>query len=210
MLSAFRTGDDLHTFTASRLLSIPPQQVTKEQRRLAKAVNFGLVYGQGASGLRVYAQTSFGVQLTENEAKTALKLFFQTYPAVALWQQRIRDTSQQHKSIQTPAGRIRHFALVDDRIMTESLNTPVQGGAAEVALLCLSLLYNTLEAWQTDTLIVGVIHDEFILECCKRHASEVQRLVESCMVRAFSLVFPRAPTRGLVSSKVAQTWSEGK
>src|SRR5262249_60479586 len=85
MLAAFQAGQDLHRLTAAALLGKAEGEVTKQDRQLAKAVAFGLLYGMGAKGLRNYAQQSYGVALTLEEAKRHRATFFSTYPGLKRW-----------------------------------------------------------------------------------------------------------------------------
>jgi DNA polymerase I len=88
MLSAFTGGRDLHTLTAQSLTG--REEVTKDDRKLAKAVNFGLHYGMGAKGLQSYALRSYGVEMSPEEATLYRKRFFETYPALKRWHERER------------------------------------------------------------------------------------------------------------------------
>src|SRR5215212_4119260 len=83
MLEAYREGEDLHAATARSLMG--REDITKQERDLAKAVNFGLLYGQGAAGLREYARNKYGVRMTLEEAKRYRRRFFQTYPGLKAW-----------------------------------------------------------------------------------------------------------------------------
>jgi DNA polymerase-1 len=86
LIEAYKEGRDTHIITASMLLHKKAEEVKKEERQLAKAVNFGLLFGQGAKGLKKYASTTYGVTLSEKEAAAHKKSWFQSYPAFAKWQ----------------------------------------------------------------------------------------------------------------------------
>ena len=91
MLAAYQAGEDLHSLTAALLLDKPMHQVTRDERQAAKAVNFGLIFAMGAESLRAYAQQTYGVTLTLEEATTFRTRFFEAYAGVARWQQQIRE-----------------------------------------------------------------------------------------------------------------------
>jgi DNA polymerase-1 len=148
MLDAYQKNEDLHTLTARALLG--RADVTKSDRQLAKAVNFGLLYGQGARGLRRYALASFGVTLTEAEAHR--NTFFRTYPGLRKWHRTIGDEPADTRTL---AGRRR----VGVRRYTEKLNTPVQGTGADGLKQGLALLWERRAACP-DAFPVLLVHDE--------------------------------------------------
>ena len=155
MLDAYRRGEDLHTLTAQALLG--KTEVAKADRQLAKAVNFGLLYGQGAEGLRRYALGSFGVSLTLAEATAHRETFFRTYPGLRAWH---RKAGREPVETRTLAGRRR----VGVARYTEKLNTPVQGTGADGLNRALALLWQRRSACP-DAFPVLFVHDEIVVEC---------------------------------------------
>src|SRR5262249_14556045 len=135
LLEAYRQGEDLHTRTARRVLGI--SDVTKQDRQLAKALNFGLIYGLGAEGLRGYGKSQYDQDLTLEQAVSYRKAFFDAYPGLASWHRRTGRTGKQAIETRTLAGRRR---LGVGRF-TEKLNTPVQGTGADGLKLALALLW---------------------------------------------------------------------
>ena len=208
MLEAYEHGRDLHTQTAAAVARVPVEAVTKQQRQLAKAVNFGLLFGQGAKGLAHYAQGSYGVELTEEEAKKARHLFFQTYRGLRRWQQDTVNAAKRTWQARTPAGRLRDFPQDQPAPYTEALNTPVQGGAAEVLQAALSHLERNLR--RLDAQLVNCIHDELVVEAAEQEAAAVQQALEAAMVAGMLELFPTAPTRGLVEAHVGPNWAAAK
>ncbi len=139
MRAAYEQGQDLHRKTAAAVLGIEPGAVTKGQRQMAKAVNFGLLFGQGAKGLQAYAKASYGAELSQREAEKARAAFFTAYPGLRRWQEQQQEQARFAKQVHTPGGRCR--GLDGDRqLATASLNTPIQGGAAECLLAALAAL----------------------------------------------------------------------
>jgi len=131
MVEAYQRGEDLHKATAAAVLGKPVNQVTKEDRQLAKAVNFGLLYGQSAKGLVKYAASSYGVTLSEDNAQKIRAKFFRTYGSLRQWHgeshlqagerdQRSADCARSSPTDPAEGNRMGKF--------TALVNTPVQGG----------------------------------------------------------------------------------
>jgi DNA polymerase-1 len=162
MLQAFHEGRDLHTVTASLVLGIPEQHVTKAHRQIAKSLNFGLLYGMGVKGLQAYAANTFGVSLSDAEAVKHRRRFFQTYCGLQSWHDQTGACLDVDKAIDTRtlAGRRRRQV----QKFTECLNTPVQGSGADGLKLALGQLFQHREDASTAKLI-GTVHDEIIAEC---------------------------------------------
>src|SRR5206468_8631431 len=109
LLEAYHKGIDVHRETAARLLKKHAEDVTKYERQLAKAVNFGLLYGQGAGGLARYAAAEFDVHLTESEARNYRRVWFESYPFLRGWQDRQASERRRLGQVRTPAGRVRRL-----------------------------------------------------------------------------------------------------
>lgn len=205
MLAAYEAGEDLHRKTAAAVLGIEPGAVTKGQRQMAKAVNFGLLFGQGAAGLQRYAKSSYGVDLTATEADKARTAFFKAYPGLSHWQAETRRNAERAGQVRTPGGRVR--PLEGQRALaTESLNSPIQGGAAECLLAALA----ALELDSLGAQLVNVVHDELIVECDPEQAGAVAAEVERAMVAGFLAIFPDGCTRDLVEAHSGPNWAAAK
>jgi DNA polymerase-1 len=209
MLAAYRQGIDLHRKTAAALTGVPLDAVTKAQRQLAKAVNFGLLFGQGAAGLAKYAKTQYGVDMSLKQAERYRQAFFDTYPGLRRWQRRTAELAEASHSVRTPSGRVRTFKRKRGKsYFTAFLNTPVQGGAAEVMLAALAALDRRLKG--LDAKLVNVVHDEIVLEVAAEQASAAKTAVEKAMVEGMLSVFPRANCNGLVEAHSGPNWAEVK
>ena len=205
MRAAYDAGEDLHRKTAAAVLGIAPDAVTKGQRQMAKAVSFGLLFGQGTRGLQRYAKRSYGVDLTATEAERARTAFFRAYPGLSRWQAETRRHAERAGQVRTPGGRVR--ALEGQRALaTESLNTPIQGGAAECLLAALAEL--NLDRWNAH--LVNVVHDELVVECDPEPAGAVAAEVERAMVAGFLALFPEGGTRDLVEAHRGPNWAAAK
>lgn len=207
MLQAYENGGDLHRATASAISRVPVENIIKQQRQAAKAINFGLLYGQGAKGLRRTAQASYGVDMTLDEAKEARKTFFRAYPKLYMWQARTIAQAEQNLYVTTPAGLYRHFTKSNFNPRA-ALNTPVQGGGAEVLLITLALLDKALTGLDAD--IVNHVHDEIVLDVSEDDVSKASNILQDCMVNAFLTLFPNACVRDLVEVGVGDNWAEAK
>jgi DNA polymerase-1 len=209
MLAAYRQGIDLHRKTAAALTGVPLDAVTKAQRQLAKAVNFGLLFGQGAAGLAKYARTQYGVDMSLKQAERYRQAFFDMYPGLRRWQRRTAELAEASHSVRTPSGRVRTFKRKRGKsYFTAFLNTPVQGGAAEVMLAALAALDRRLKG--LDAKLVNVVHDEIVLEVAADQAPAAKTAVEEAMVEGMLSVFPRADCNGLVEAHSGCNWAEAK
>ncbi len=200
MLAAYQNGEDLHLLTASLLTGRPMDKVTKQERQAAKAVNFGLVFGMGAAGLQQYARQTYGVEMTADQATLFRARFFDAYKGLADWHRRLKESPP--KEGRTLTGR--RYALSKTPSLPELSNGPVQGTAADILKKALGLLADRLEG--TDTWMVGVVHDEILLECPKAEGSERAALLKRTMEEAANNILPLVPAS--VEAKVSASWAE--
>ncbi len=176
---------------------------------MAKAVNFGLLYGQGPAGLARSAKKSYEVDMTEEEAKEAQEAFFSTYPGLRRWQKSTADRARGSKRVTTPGGRVRDFSGEPKGYRyTQALNTPIQGGAAEVMLATLACLDKHLSGLDAD--LVNIVHDELVLEAAEDAVEAVGEAVEKAMVEGMLAIFPEATTRDLVEASDGPNWADAK
>jgi DNA polymerase-1 len=197
LLEAYKRGDDLHTLTARSVLGI--EEVTREHRQLAKAVNFGLLYGMGARGFRQYAQSQYGVILSEDEAQRYRAAFFKTYPGLVGWHQQVRR--QHARETRTLSGRRR---ILDDQTFdTQRLNTPVQGTGADGLKLALGLLWERRQQ-VPGAFPVMAVHDEIVVECDKGQADVVAAWLKAAMTEAMAWLINPVPVK--VDIKIGRTW----
>ncbi len=197
LLDVYRRGDDLHTRTASAVLGI--KEVTKEHRQLAKALNFGLLYGMGAKTLRAYAKTNYGQDLTEGEAKRYRRAFFDAYPGLAKWHATVGNTQDKTIEKRTLGGRRR----LSVSSFMERLNSPVQGTGADGLKLALALLWERREQ-APGAFPVLAVHDEIVIEADADKADTVVAWLKAAMVDAMAPLIAPVPVE--VEVKVGQTW----
>lgn len=204
MIEAYRNGIDLHRLTAALVLGKPTDQVTKEDRQLAKAVNFGLLYGQSARGLVGYAKKVYGVELSETQSREIRERFFSSYPQLKEWQDQTYVYSAKATEIRTVTGRRRLLPSGDDNRwarFASSLNTPVQGGSADGIKRAIILIAQKLPA---DCNLISTIHDELIVLAPTGKASQVKSVVESAMKQAMTSLFPTVPVE--VEATIGNSW----
>ena len=206
MIEAYRRGEDLHRGTAAAVLGKAPDKVTKEDRQLAKAVNFGLLYGQSAPGLVKYAASSYGVTLSEAEAKAIRSRFFGTYVKLRQWHERSRRTADNGVGeVRTALGRRRLIppSASEWERFTALVNTPVQGGCADGMKRAIVLLATKLPP---SAHIISTVHDEIIVETPESEAEEVLQLIKTVMVESMAALYPQVPIE--VEAHVCANWGE--
>lgn len=201
MIKAFNNGDDLHKLTASLVLGKPLEEVTKSDRQIAKSLNFGLLYGMGAEGLQKYAETSYGVNLSLEDAKSYRDKFFQAYRGLAKWHEATKKKLYAHKVTrsETLGGRKR------DNIkgITDMLNTPVQGTGADILKLALGELAKVLP---DGVKLIACVHDEIILECPQGVVDEAAAILKEVMIKAGEKYLKTVPVE--VDVSVGDSWGD--
>lgn len=203
LINAFGSQQDIHNITASIITHKDINEISKDDRQKAKAVNFGLVYGMGAKGLVRYASGSFNIEMSTIEAEEIHFKFFDTYQGVKEWHDSIKASSNKIEYIETLSGRKR-FYNSDKRYYSELFNTPIQGTGADILKFALVLLQNEFDG--TSTKLVNTVHDEIIVECNSEDASKVAGTVNRLMVEAGREFIKLVPIA--VDIKVADTWAE--
>jgi len=206
MIEAYRRGDDLHKLTAATVLGKPIEDVTKEDRQIAKSSNFGLLYGQSAKGLVRYAASSYGVILEEDEADEIRRAFFRTYGALRQWHGESHNIAERGVAeLRTVLGRRRLIPKDADawQRFTALVNTPVQGGCADGMKRAIVLIASRLPAGAR---LISTVHDEVIVEAAEADAETVCGVVRESMVEAMAELFPQVPIE--VEAGVCERWSE--
>ena len=211
MLAAFANGEDIHTITARSLTG--RKEVTKQERKLAKAVNFGLLYGMSSGGLSNYARASYGVEMTKEQAERYWREFFETYPGLRAWHDREYRQLKKHGSTETRTLTGRRRTGVTK--LTQRLNSPVQGTGADGIKLALALLYERRGECPGAVPILAV-HDEVVVECPEEQAEQVAIFTAEIMVAGMEEVLnsgldvdhsERVPVK--VDVEVVDSWCQG-
>ena len=209
LLEAFRTDQDIHTATAATIYGIPPEKVTKNQRRFAKVINFGLIYGMGP--FRLARETG----LTLGEAETYVKKYFNQFPGIERYLEETRRKARIDGYVETLFGRRRYFPVFKstmssanrqavNRADREAVNHPIQGTAADIIKLAMIRLHAELKERYRARLLLQV-HDELLLESPLEELGEVRELVVDIMSNAFKLDVPLK-----VEAETGSNWLELK
>lgn len=205
MLQAYEKGIDLHALTASIVGKKALNDVTKEDRQMAKAVNFGFLFGLGAGKFSHYARKSYGVAVSAEEAHEAIQAFRTTYSGYYKWQMDQARRGAETLLTETPCGKKRR--LDEGNTYGTAMNHPVQGGAAEVLLHSLVRLEKAVRKnWQ----LVSTVHDEIIIAVPFEEVKEGKEVLLGSMMEGFKDVFPHGITNNLVEAKAGANWAEAK
>jgi DNA polymerase-1 len=209
--AAFAAGQDIHRATAAKVLSIPLDEVTSDQRSFAKRVNFGLLYGMGTQSLAQQAGISM------KEAQQFVDAYFAGFPSIRKY---IDDTKRRAKEegyVETLLGRRRYFPILrtetrDARtnIMQraaerEAINHPIQGTAADIIKIAMINIHRELARRKLKARMILQVHDELILEAPHAEAEKVEHLLRELMENAYALNPPLKVEVG-----VGQNWDEVK
>ena len=197
LIDAFAHNEDIHARTAANILDVQLDDVTEQQRDLAKRVNFGIAYGMSAFGLAQWAK------IPRNEAQDFIDSYFQNFPNVKRYMDEIVKQAEEQGYVASVMGRRRAFTSLNQREQREAINMPIQGTAADIMKLAMIRVHERIESGEIDADMLLQIHDELILEADEDYAEDVARLVEETMEGVMELNVPL-----LVDAKVGRTWGE--
>jgi DNA polymerase-1 len=182
MREAFNSGRDVHTATAAKMFNIPEEQVSSEQRRQAKATSFGIAYGSSPAGLCAYFQ-SIGEVITLKEAESFHRSWLTAYPNIGKWHNHCRELVKAGEAVTMVDGR-RRYLIGESAKHTVMANNICQGSCSSAMKLALAEVYAKLPSVDTTARLIGVIHDEILIECDPDKAFDVLALAENAMVEA--------------------------
>lgn len=200
MIEAYQNNEDLHRLTAALIADKSLDQVEKSERQAAKAVNFGLIYAMGAKGLAEYAYNNYGVQMSLKQAETFRKRYFEAYQGIARWHGAIKRRLP--REMRTMGDRLRRWK--DEPKLTELLNTPVQGTAADITKAALAKLPTMLK--ETGARLIGTVHDEILLEAPEDAAEQAAQILQQVMEQAGQRYLRKVPVKAEVA--IALNWAE--
>jgi DNA polymerase-1 len=191
LLAAFSSGEDVHRRTASEIFTVAPEQVTSEQRRYAKVINFGLIYGMSAFGLA----SQLGVERAA--AQQYMDRYFTRYPGVAQYMQRTRESARNTGYVETVFGRRLFMADIkasnnQRRQAAEraAINAPMQGTAADLIKLAMIAVHRWLTEHALPTALIMQVHDELVLEVPQAQLALVTRELPALMTGVAKLEVP--------------------
>ena len=206
MMHAFLNDEDVHKQAASKVLGIPIDEVTKEQRSSAKAVNFGIVYGISDFGL------SEQLGISRKEAKNYIEQYLEKYSGIKKFMDTIVEEAKQKGYVETLFHRRRYIPeLKSNNYMVRqfgaraAMNTPIQGTAADIMKIAMINVYKELKNSNVDAQLVLQVHDELIIECNEKDKEKVQKILVENMENAIKMSIPLK-----VETSEASNWYEAK
>jgi len=207
LIAAFERGEDVHATTAAAIFGVPLSQVDYDMRRIAKSVNFGLIYGQGAYGL----SGQLGVSV--EKAEGFIRRYFERFPRVHETMQHIQEEAARQGYVETLLHRRRYFPELAPEsgtstarrqaVLRMAVNTPIQGTAADIIKLAMLRLHARLREESLRARMILQVHDELVVETPREELDTVIALIREAMEGAFEL---RVPLK--VDVEVGENWEE--
>lgn len=204
LLKAFAEGKDIHRATAAEVFGVPLEEVTSDQRRSAKAINFGLIYGMSAFGL------ARQLGIPRGEAQRYMDLYFERYPGVLEYMARTREHAAEKGYVETLEGRRLWLPEINSRngmrrkaAEREAINAPMQGTAADIIKKAMIAVDDWLQKENIDALMIMQVHDELVFEVRKEQQAEMAEKIRGLMEAAMKLDVPLK-----VEAGVGANWDE--
>jgi DNA polymerase-1 len=204
LLDAFRHNEDIHSATAAQLYGVALNSVTPAMRRLAKTVNFGVVYGMSSYGLEQ------ATELSREEAGKFIKAYFEKYPGVKRYLELTKEQAHKMGYVQTILGRKRMIPEINaaNRMVREgaermAINMPVQGTSADIIKKAMINLHREMIQRKLKSKMLLQVHDELVFEVPESEMAEMRQLVPEMMVNAIQLSIPLK-----VDVKTGRNWGE--
>ena len=205
LTEAFNSGVDVHTLTAAKVFDVPVEQVTKEMRYKAKAVNFGIVYGQSKYGL------AKALGISNSEAEEFIEKYFATYPRVRAYMEGTILVVQKKGYVETIFGRRRYLekelsssnAMIREFAKRAAINQPMQGTAADLMKIAMIEFAKKLEENKLKSRMIIQVHDELVVEVHKDELEKVKIIIKEAMELDQPLSVPL-----LVDINVGESWKE--
>lgn len=206
LIEAFIEKQDIHTRTASEIFDVPMDEVTRQQRGRAKAINFGLIYGKQAFSL------GRELGISRNEAQDYIDRYFERYPKVSQYMKDIVATAKKDGYVTTLYGRRRNIPEINSRNRTIAqsgeriaLNTPIQGTAADIMKIAMIRVDNKLKALNLNSQLILQVHDELIVDTAPDEKDQVMKILVDEMENAAELKVPL-----VVEANAGKSWYEAK
>ncbi len=202
MISAFQNGEDIHSATAIEVFGNPGEAASEEDRRSAKAINFGLIYGMSAFGL------GKALGIPRNMAQEYIDSYFAKYPGVKLYMEQTKEIAREKGFVETLFGRRLylpgiHSGRTRQAAERAAINAPMQGTAADIMKIAMINIQDWLEKEKAQAKMILQVHDEVILEVASKEADSVAMKISEIMSQAAQLSVPLE-----VESGIANNWGE--
>ena len=205
LIEAFKKGQDIHSFTAASINNLKIEEVNEKLRYQAKAINFGILYGQGPHGL---SQTA-GIQY--QDARNFIEKYFQVYSGVKKYTQTLIKEVEKRGYVETLFGRKRHLPEINSsEIMKKkaaermAINTPIQGTAADILKLAMIKIYQEIKE-KNDIKMLLQVHDELIFEINQNQTKHYYQKIKDIMENIVKLKIPL-----IAEAKIGKNWGEMK
>ena len=206
LINAFKLDEDIHAATAARLFGVEASKITPDMRRLAKTVNFGVIYGMSDYGLEQ------ATELSREEAGKFIRAYFVKYPGVRKYLDSTKEQARRQGFVQTLLGRRRYIPDINspNRQMREAaermaINMPVQGTSADIIKVAMINLYREMEKQKLKSKMLLQVHDELVFEVPDEEMATMRQLVPEVMDSAVKLTVPLK-----VDTKAGRNWGEMK
>jgi DNA polymerase I len=204
MIEAFKQGLDIHSSTASKVYNVPLEEVTKDMRRNAKMVNFGIAYGISAFGL------SERLNIPRSEAKYIIDQYFEKYPGIKNFMNKTINEAREKGYVETMMGRKRYIrdinsanAVVRGFAERNAINAPIQGSSADMIKIAMINIYNAFFEKGYKSKMILQVHDELVFDVYKSEIEEVKPIIHKFMVTAIPMKVPV-----LVEMSLGDNWLE--
>ncbi len=191
MVSDFNLGHDIHAATAAKVFHVPMDQVTKEQRSRAKAVNFGIIYGMSAFGL------AERMELSRSEAADIIKKYFEEYAGIKEYMNRSIALARERGYAETVLGRRRYLrdingsnSVVRGFAERNAINAPIQGSSADMIKIAMIGIHEEMQKLKMQSKMILQVHDELVFDAHLDELNELKSIVENKMVNALPLSVP--------------------
>lgn len=204
LAEAFRAGEDIHRATAAEVFGVGLDVVSKEQRRAAKAINFGLIYGMSAFGLAKQ------LSISRHAAQEYVDLYFERYPGVKEYMDRTRQLAHEQGYVETLFGRRLYLPEIESRNAQRrqyaertAINAPMQGTAADIIKMAMITVDQWIQESAESVKMIMQVHDELVFEVAETRAEAIKPVVIECMTAAAELSVPL-----VVDANIGADWDQ--
>lgn len=191
MIADYLSGKDIHTATASKIFNVPISEVNPSMRRVAKSVNFGIIYGISAFGL------SQNIKTSQKEASQFIKKYMEIYPKVKTYGDECIKKAREKGYVSTIMGRVRHIPDINSsnhvmRAFAERVakNMPLQGSASDIIKIAMIRVFDRLKSEKLKSKLILQIHDELVIDCVENESSKVKKILKEEMQSVINLTVP--------------------
>jgi DNA polymerase I len=188
MCEAFIQGKDIHTATAAKVYNVAEEAVTKEMRRKAKSVNFGIIYGQSSFGL------AENLNISRTEAKEIIDNYKIQFAGITRYMDEMINYAREHGYVQTVMGRKRWLRDINSSNFTvrgyaerNAINSPIQGTAADMIKLAMVKIHKAFKEHNFQSRMILQVHDELVFDVIKEEVEKVKPVILDCMQSAMTL-----------------------